>query len=693
MTASIAAPAATQSPMSPAAVPEPPKPSVEIATSVEVANSPPPSPPVLVADAPQHVAPEAIEDRASPVPPSEPSLSVSESAPVTVATPAAAHIDAPGPDTSIAAAPPRRVEGVMTPQPATAASTTEHTLPEPMPEPGEIGRSAPIVETASMAGDADVHAPIAETRNVATVAALRSEPTLQPVESAAATPVEPAVVSALPPTEPLDDAANEAPVADAPAAPGSEPTPIATVAAEPPPPKPRSELPVAPPIKPAPQRAGPRPTAKIWRPPSWLTTPVLAIMVPHSFFARGRATGRPLPPIPESVSPEADLATFGFDEIEPELVALATAPHRGTTSLRIPSPVLPSRVAVIAQPLPTTPDSLPETTSPPHEATRETIDDLPPAAEASAMPGAVPVDADVTLIDFEEVADADANESPDADDPPEPAPLNDAAAAAPAAMAPYNEPTESRRDRPWAQQLRAQRPLDTSQSAPNPSISGRQGITDRGVSAAGSDSMVPLVEPESGIEGVDGETAAATGPDHASVNPAAPLNRRLYRRVELTAEFTIDSIPATLVDLSVDGFAVTNGPALVPDQIVAVVLRLSLDDADLGTLLRARMIYGDGDRSAGRFIDLNARQSAFLRYIIASRVSGGGPGAVPVPDIGGLPEPQDHQPVGDRLRHRSTDWDRVLTPEGNSPSRLSQWVERLLSRFRRNDPNQPETGQ
>ena len=46
---------------------------------------------------------------------------------------------------------------------------------------------------------------------------------------------------------------------------------------------------------------------------------------------------------------------------------------------------------------------------------------------------------------------------------------------------------------------------------------------------------------------------------------------------------------------------------------------MAIDGINIGTEFTARMVYGNGTRSAGRFIDLTAAQTAFLRYIVTWR--------------------------------------------------------------------------
>jgi hypothetical protein len=101
--------------------------------------------------------------------------------------------------------------------------------------------------------------------------------------------------------------------------------------------------------------------------------------------------------------------------------------------------------------------------------------------------------------------------------------------------------------------------------------------------------------------------------------PSLPRNRRLYRRARLPAEIEIDGVPCTLIDVSIGGFAATGGPPLEPNALVPVMLRLTIDGIDVGTLLKARIIYVTQGRSAGRFVELSPSQMAFLRYVVTWR--------------------------------------------------------------------------
>jgi hypothetical protein len=98
-----------------------------------------------------------------------------------------------------------------------------------------------------------------------------------------------------------------------------------------------------------------------------------------------------------------------------------------------------------------------------------------------------------------------------------------------------------------------------------------------------------------------------------------PRNRRLYRRVTLGAELEINGSRCSLIDVSIGGFAATGAAGTPANAIVPVILRLTIDGIEVGTRLNARIVYVNRERASGRFIDLTASQTAFLRYIVTWR--------------------------------------------------------------------------
>ena len=103
--------------------------------------------------------------------------------------------------------------------------------------------------------------------------------------------------------------------------------------------------------------------------------------------------------------------------------------------------------------------------------------------------------------------------------------------------------------------------------------------------------------------------------------PSLPRNRRLLpSRRATSAEIEIDGVPCTLIDV-VDRAA---SPRLgcrssSPNALVPVMIRLTIDGIEVGTLLKARIVYVTQGRSSGRFVDLSPSQMAFLRYIVTWR--------------------------------------------------------------------------
>jgi PilZ domain len=128
----------------------------------------------------------------------------------------------------------------------------------------------------------------------------------------------------------------------------------------------------------------------------------------------------------------------------------------------------------------------------------------------------------------------------------------------------------------------------------------------------------PLPEPTQKPPADFGLPSPLPGADHAG-RPSLPHNRRNYRRAKLPAEFEIDGVPCTLIDVSVGGFAASGVPPLEPNTVVPVTIRLTIDGIEAGTQVSARIIYVTQGRSSGRFVNLSPSQMAFLRYIVTWR--------------------------------------------------------------------------
>jgi hypothetical protein len=125
--------------------------------------------------------------------------------------------------------------------------------------------------------------------------------------------------------------------------------------------------------------------------------------------------------------------------------------------------------------------------------------------------------------------------------------------------------------------------------------------------------------PQPGTPSVMAVAPAAISAVDRAGREHVPRNRRLYRRVQLAAELEVDGAPCSLIDVSVGGFAATGLPAVAANTTAPVTLRLVIDGIEVGTELKARIIYANPSRSSGRFIDPSASQIAFLRYLVTWR--------------------------------------------------------------------------
>jgi hypothetical protein len=147
--------------------------------------------------------------------------------------------------------------------------------------------------------------------------------------------------------------------------------------------------------------------------------------------------------------------------------------------------------------------------------------------------------------------------------------------------------------------------------------------------------------------------APSPTPDMGRGGQGLSRNRRLHRRARLAADLEIDGVRCGLIDLSVGGFAAAGAPPFPPNTVVPVALRLTIDGIEVGTQLGARIIYASEARAGGRFIDLTASQTAFLRYVVTWRGESVGPvGATTLLDAisGGLDRAQlDPAAVDDEL--------------------------------------------
>jgi hypothetical protein len=357
--------------------------------------------------------------------------------------------------------------------------------------------------------------------------------------------------------------------------------------------------------------------------PAWLLAPALRIAIPDSPFGRGGA-GRPIGEhLPPGKAAEPD--TVGFVEIEPP-AAPASAMQQ---VVEFVTPVV-DEAANSAAP---TPEPL----------------DKPAQPLAAQTPTAL------QPSEAEPAAETGSESPPRAANTGEPAPAAaEVSVAASAVPEPETGLSEDRAEAPAP--LRAARPLGAPQSA------SRQAMSNPEAAGLPAVEVPPLVEPD---EGSADSTETAVGPPRD--DRPTMRNRRLYRRVAIEAEFEIDGAAAKLLDLSMGGFAAANAPALAPNAVVPVTVRLAIDGVDISTRMRARIVYAGTPRSGGRFIDLTAGQTGFLRYIVTWRgQSAGALGTATLLEaIGRAPdpfrpaEPPALEPPG-RAERRTRWWSRLF---------------------------------
>ena len=314
--------------------------------------------------------------------------------------------------------------------------------------------------------------------------------------------------------------------------------------------------------------------------PAWLVAPVLRIAIPDSPFGRGNA-GRPIGAEAQAAAEEPD--TVGFAEVGPFPAAVVPPPTAA-------API--KTVEPAAQPPDTKPAAIPE----PIAALSLEAADTP---EAQTPP--VPETTLQLATQARDAAGAEAGE-------PE-APHSISAPREPETTEPAGQPEAP------AAPPRAARPLGAPQAGPRP-IAAMAPPPAANAQPAGlpATELPPVVEPEA--EPAD---AADTAIGPARDDRPTMRNRRLYRRVGIDAEFEIDGVPAKLLDLSMGGFGAANAPAVAPNAVVPVTVRLATDGVEISTRMRARMVYVETPRTGGRFIDLTGGQTAFLRYVVTWR--------------------------------------------------------------------------
>ena len=440
--------------------------------------------------------------------------------------------------------------------------------------------------------------------------------------------------------------------------------------------------------------------------PAWLTMPILDVAIPHSPFAWGGAVAAGAPPamsLPAAATPEM----VGFGDAAPALAPPPRAAPRPFFPALVVEPEAPEEAAAPAD----------EPAGAPSEAALDVPEivfpveiDLamllaepapPPASEmASADPPA-----EVAAVPAERLPLAPATMPPDAAAPP-PRSLAEqlrrrlgeagAGGTLPPGMfgqvprRPLPLPLSRPETRPSAGQRRSERPIDPSPSPAGavPVAAGEPAAVGRPSNAEMPPAGTPLPGPRPPLPRVPAipasqprlpplpETAAprAAPPASRAASPPLPAgqrNRRLYRRVALTAELEIDGVPCGLLDLSMGGFATIAAPRLPAEAVVPVTVRMNIDGIDIGTRMNARVIYASENRAGGHFVDLTPSQTAFLRYVVTWR--GQSVGAVGTTT----------------LLDAITRWpDRSLTGEVESERPVKQgflarWVGRLLPWRRR----------
>lgn len=500
----------------------------------------------------------------------------------------------------------RRLSGTPTRVAPRAEPQLIETPARPAMLPADVAQQTPAAPAAPTAASALA---AETTAGTPTRAATGAEPTPTPVRASLAAAVLARIAAAIaanPPSEPRARAtppsapggAHRPPEEPAPPAALELPQPAAPAeTAKPPLADPRGDTPTPPEPPPAPEQPEtippegaleqarvqqPAPAApeqpSAWPVPRWLVAPVLALAIPDSPFGWGNRAAEAPRPSPAVAPRAAEMATVGFAE--------------------------PEGAATVAPELPVA------TPAAPIETPAEDV------AEAAPEPAAAPGPVEAESLPAETLAEALRRGVADG---PE-------RGKAEAALRPL--PHSAGEVRPWAQQVRAERPLGAPQAAPQtaakteaaPAPETAPGPLVDPVELPAGDLPPVLVEPHLNPVVAPAE-AGATAVTPRAEDQTTMRNRRLYRRVALDAEFEIDGAPAQLVDLSMGGFAAAKAPALAPNVIVPVMLRLSIDGVEVSTRMRARAIYFDdlhanALRSGGRFIDLTASQTALLRYIV-----------------------------------------------------------------------------
>ena len=372
---------------------------------------------------------------------------------------------------------------------------------------------------------------------------------------------------------------------------------------------------------------------------AWLVAPVLSLPIPHSGFGWGAPSGGAMPPAEQAeeqangVAPDAIPETLGF--AEPSVAAGGVPEVPPLVEPEAPLPPAPPAAgdglgeAVAAPPIVELDFSAPE------EAASEQ------AAEAAAPPAKAADDIplpEIEIIDPVEI-DLSGLAEPKGGEPAEPEPAReklpptgkgetDPAEPDPPGAAVRNLAEHLRSSR--SSGARAPRPASAPASAPAPRRGGNAVAAPSGRPARRQRAPIfgrtPQPPPEAPTEVAarpNGAAPAAGADRQAAAEPrglvAGQRNRRLFRRVALAAEIEVNGVAAKLLDLSMGGFAATGTPPLVAQTVLPITIRMTIDGIDIGTKMSARVVYTQLNRIGGRFVDLTASQTAFLRYVVTWR--------------------------------------------------------------------------
>jgi hypothetical protein len=328
--------------------------------------------------------------------------------------------------------------------------------------------------------------------------------------------------------------------------------------------------------------------------PRWLTAPVLRLAIPDSPMAAGTAAPSPPPPsLPPKPEPVPEAAASEVLEVPPLVEPIAAPKPKSQPPANLAARIMSEIATIVAQ--------APEAVVP-------VVVDLS-ALETPDAPGAAPA------------VPSAASPAPPAPAAPLPAAPRPVLAQGPRAEPARRVPVRRTRPRVDHPQRRLAPP-----APPKHSVAGEARPARPAAAAQPAPSPQPAASPAAKAPAPESPASAPAASVARTLTTAAvpetrPLtqNRRLYRRVRLTAELEVAGKPCRLVDLSIGGFAAASADKFDQGALVPVTLRIMIDGINIGTQFSARMVYGNGTRAAGRFIDLTGAQTAFLRYIVTWR--------------------------------------------------------------------------